>query len=105
MKKICTTGSMGSGKSFITKEFSKLGVPTLMMDDVAKLVQVKYVELIQKLQSRFPEGYPNGVLVKEIDEIMLQLEWENFMIHTKSDLHILADPKKVFLQRFKELSN
>ena len=64
MKKICVTGSMGSGKSFITKEFSKLGVPTLMMDDVAKLVQVKYLELIQKLQSRFPDGYPNGVLDK-----------------------------------------
>ena len=64
MKKICVTGSMGSGKSFITKEFSKLGVPTLMMDDVAKLVQIKYVELVQKLQSRFPEGYLNGVLDK-----------------------------------------
>jgi len=64
MKKICVTGSMGSGKSFITKEFSKLGVPTLMMDDIAKLVQVKYLELIQKLQSRFPDGYPNGVLDK-----------------------------------------
>lgn len=64
MKKICITASMGSGKSFITKEFSKLGVPTLMMDDVAKLVQIKYVELIQKLQSRFPDCYLNGVLDK-----------------------------------------
>jgi dephospho-CoA kinase len=64
MKKIAITGQMGSGKSFITKEFSKLGVPTLIMDEVAKLVQTTYPELIQKLESRFPEGYPNGVLDK-----------------------------------------
>lgn len=64
MKKICVTGSMGSGKSFIVKEFSKLGAPTIMMDDVAKLVQTTYPDLIQKLQVRFPEGYPNGILDK-----------------------------------------
>jgi dephospho-CoA kinase len=62
MKKVCVTGPMGSGKSFITKEFSKLGVPTLMMDDVAKLVQSTYPDLIQKLITRFPEGYSNGIL-------------------------------------------
>lgn len=66
MKKIAITGNQGSGKSFITKEFSKLGVPTLMMDDVAKLVQSIYPELIKKLQIRFPEGYTNGVLDKMI---------------------------------------
>lgn len=64
MKKIGISGQMGSGKSFIVREFSKLGVPTIMMDDVSKLVQVKYIELIKKLQSRFPEGYLNGVLDK-----------------------------------------
>ena len=64
MKKIACTGQMGSGKSFITREFSKLGVPTLMMDDVAKLVQIIYPDLIEKLKRRFPEGYPNGVLDK-----------------------------------------
>jgi dephospho-CoA kinase len=64
MKKIAITGQMGSGKSFITREFSKLGVQTLMMDDVAKLVQVKYSELVQKLKDRFPDGYPHGVLDK-----------------------------------------
>jgi len=64
MKKIAITGQMGSGKSFITREFSKLGVQTLMMDDVAKLVQTIYPHLIQKIQVRFPEGYPNGILDK-----------------------------------------
>jgi len=64
MKKIGITGNQGSGKSFIVREFSKLGVPTLMMDDVAKLVQTIYPDLIQKLQLRFPEGYPNGILDK-----------------------------------------
>ena len=62
MKKIVITGNQGSGKSFITKEFSKLGVPTLMMDDVAKLVQSTYPDLIQKLINRFPGGYSNGVI-------------------------------------------
>jgi dephospho-CoA kinase len=33
MKKIVITGNQGSGKSFITREFSKLGVPTLMIDN------------------------------------------------------------------------
>jgi dephospho-CoA kinase len=64
MKKIGITGNQGSGKSFIVKEFSKLGVPTIMMDDVAKLVQTIYPDLIQKLQVRFPEGYPDGILDK-----------------------------------------
>jgi dephospho-CoA kinase len=35
-----------------------------MMDDVAKLVQTIYPDLVQKLQLRFPEGYPNGILDK-----------------------------------------
>lgn len=64
MIRIGITGQMGSGKSFITKEFSKLGVPTIMMDDVAKMVQYTYPTLIDKLVERFPEGYPNGVLDK-----------------------------------------
>lgn len=64
MKKIGISGQMGSGKSFIVKVFSKLGVPTIMMDDVAKLVQTTYPDLIQKLQVRFPEGYPDGTLDK-----------------------------------------
>lgn len=72
-----------------------------------KLTNYKEIEdnLMKIIASKFGFQYPLSPEVKEIDEIMLQLEWENFMIHTKSDLHILADPKKVFLQRFKELSN
>ena len=45
MKKIGCTGQMGSGKSFIIREFSNLGVPTLMMDDVAKSIQNENIEL------------------------------------------------------------
>lgn len=116
MKKICTTGSMGSGKSFITKEFSKLGVPTLMMDDVAKLVQVKYVELIQKLQSRFPEGYPNGVLDKmkmreilffdksgqnlkdmaELIKLYLMMEIDNFYQENEDKPFVIVESALVF---------
>ena len=64
MIKIGITGQQGSGKSFITNEFSKLGVPTIMMDDIAKSVQYNNNELIKKLVDRFPDGYPNGILDK-----------------------------------------
>lgn len=64
MRRIAITGQMGSGKSFITREFSKLGVPILMMDDVAKEIQFTNKDLISELSKRFPEGYPNGVLDK-----------------------------------------
>jgi dephospho-CoA kinase len=73
MKKIAITGNQGSGKSFITREFSNLGVPTLMMDDVAKSIQNENVELNLKLRNRFPDGYPNGKLDRiKMREILFQ---------------------------------
>lgn len=91
MKKVCITGPMGSGKSFITKEFSKLGVPTLMMDDVAKLVQSTYPDLIQKLINRFPEGYSDGVLDRlKMREIL-------FFDQTGKNLKDMADLIKPYL--------
>jgi dephospho-CoA kinase len=73
MKKIAITGNQGSGKSFIIREFSNLGVPTLMMDDVAKSIQNENVELNLKLRNRFPDGYPNGKLDRiKMREILFQ---------------------------------
>lgn len=62
MNRVGVTGSMGSGKTFVIKEFGKIGVPILLMDDLAKQIQITNKELIEKLVDRFPEGYPNGVL-------------------------------------------
>lgn len=62
MNRVGITGSMGSGKTFVIKEFEKIGVPILLMDDLAKEIQISNKELIKKLIARFPEGYPNGVL-------------------------------------------
>ena len=97
MKRVCITASMGSGKSFITKEFSKLGVPTLLMDEVAKLVQVKYLDLIQKLKERFTEGYPNGILDKPKMRELL------FFDKTGQNLKDMSDLIKPYL--FIELEN
>lgn len=62
MTRVGVTGSMGSGKTFIISEFSKLGVPILLMDNVAKEIQTTNKELNKKLVERFPDGYPGGVL-------------------------------------------
>ena len=62
MRKIGITGQMGSGKSFVTREIEKLGVPVFIMDIEARKIQETNQELIQKLQERFPECYKDGVL-------------------------------------------
>lgn len=62
MRKIGITGQMGSGKSFVTREIEKLGVPVFIMDIEARKIQGTNQELIQKLQERFPECYKDGVL-------------------------------------------
>ncbi len=52
MKKIGITGNQGSGKTFITNESSKLGVPTLLMDVVAKQVQSDYKDPSEEYDNR-----------------------------------------------------
>jgi len=89
MKKIAVTSQMGSGKTFITKEFNKLGVPILIMDDLAKQVQITNQDLIDELCKRFPEGYPNGVLDKmKLREILFNDETGK----NKKDISIIIRP-------------
>ena len=89
MKKIGITGQMGSGKTFITKQFEKLGIPTLIMDEVAKEIQVTNTDLITELSSRFPEGYPNGILDKiKMREILFMDETGK----NKKDISIIIRP-------------
>lgn len=89
MKRIAITGNQGSGKSFITREFSKLGVPTLMMDDVAKEIQFTNKDLISELSKRFPEGYPNGVLDKMK---MREILFTDKTGQNKKDISIIIRP-------------
>ena len=89
MKRIGITANQGSGKTFIVKEFSKLGVPTLIMDDVAKEIQVSNKELIAELSERFPDGYPNGVLDKmKMREILFMDETGK----NRKDISIILRP-------------
>ena len=65
MKKLGITGSMGSGKTFITMKFAALGVPILVMDQVVKQLQNTNESLIKKIKKRFPDSYTGNVMNRE----------------------------------------
>jgi len=65
MKRVVITGSMGSGKSFISMKFATLGVPVLIMDQVVKQLQMTNESLIKKIKKRFPDSYTGNVMNKE----------------------------------------
>ena len=73
----------------------------------SKLANYKEIEdnLMKVISQKFGFQYPFSQDVKDVDELMLQIEWDNFMVRTKNDLHILSKPKEIFLNRFRELSN
>ena len=65
MKRIAITGSMGSGKTFISMKFASLGVPVLIMDQVVKQLQTTNESLIKKIKRRFPDSYTGNIMNKE----------------------------------------
>lgn len=89
MKKIGITANQGSGKTFVINEFSKIGIPTLIMDNVVKELQTNNKEVIKELSNRFPEGFPNGLLDKfKMREILFNdLSGKN-----KLDISIIIQP-------------
>lgn len=89
MKKVGITANQGSGKTFVINEFSKIGIPTLIMDNVVKDLQTNNKEVIKKLSDRFPEGFPNGLLDKfKMREILFNdLSGKN-----KLDISIIIQP-------------
>ena len=97
MRKIGITGQMGSGKSFVTREMEKLGVPVFIMDIEAKKLQATNQELISKLQSRFPDCYNNGVLDREKTREVL------FGDETRKNLRDMDNIIRPYI--LKELSN
>lgn len=60
--------------------------------------------IMRVISKKFGFTYPLSSEVKHIDEIMLQLEWDNFVTKEKNDLIIYSDPKSVFLNQFKLLT-
>jgi dephospho-CoA kinase len=64
MKKIGVTGSIGSGKSTVTKIFSQLGVPVYDADSRAKKLMVSSPALIADIKVLFGEAayLPSGEL-------------------------------------------
>jgi dephospho-CoA kinase len=64
MLKVGITGLMGSGKSYISSQFSELGVPVYNSDERAKWVNNNIPELKEQLIAEFGDVYTNGVLDK-----------------------------------------
>lgn len=64
MKKIGVTGSIGSGKSTVTKIFSQLGVPVYDADSRAKWLMVSSPALISDIKALFGQAayLPSGDL-------------------------------------------
>jgi dephospho-CoA kinase len=59
------TGVMGSGKSFISEIFAKLGAYTYNTDMVSKMVQEKNQELRTKIIEKFGEKYYDGKVINK----------------------------------------
>ena len=64
MLRVGITGLMGSGKSYISSQFSELGVPVYNSDDRAKWVNNNIPELKEQLIAEFGDVYTNGLLDK-----------------------------------------
>lgn len=93
MKKIGLTGSIGSGKSIVSKVFSILGVKIYYADNEAKKI-LEYVEIKNALSDRFGCGIlspDNEIDRKKLASIVFSnkdaLEYLNSLIHplVKSD--------------------
>lgn len=65
MKKIAISAQMGSGKSFISLEFAKLGIPLFTMDEVTRFLQNNNKSLKDKIEHKFPGSYSNGKMNKD----------------------------------------
>lgn len=116
MKKIAITASMGSGKTFIVNEFSKLGVPILIMDEVVRTLQENDKDLIKELSNRFPGSYKNGSFdkikmreilfsdktgknLKDISTIInpyLYKEIDNFFIKNSKKEYVIIESALIF---------
>ena len=66
MKKIGITGGIGSGKTYISKVFTSLGIPVFNADVESKKLMITSKKLMDSVKSEFGENiYVNGNLNKE----------------------------------------
>lgn len=66
MKKIGITGGIGSGKTYISKVFTSLGIPVFNADVESKKLMITSKKLMDLVKSEFGENiYVNGNLNKE----------------------------------------
>lgn len=66
MLKTGLTGNIGSGKSYIGKVFSAMGIPVYHSDVKARMMMDKNPVLIRRIKESFGESmYPDGMLDKE----------------------------------------
>lgn len=64
MKRVGITGPIGSGKSYISKEFEKLGIKIFNSDDSAKYLMDNNNELKEKIIKEFGQVYDsNGNII------------------------------------------
>lgn len=96
MKKIAITAQMGAGKSFISLEFAKLGIPLFTMDEVTRFLQNNNKSLKDKIEHRFPGSYTNGKMNK--DAIINYLFYD-----TKSEVNLKDISAIIKPYLFKEL--
>jgi dephospho-CoA kinase len=92
MRKIGITGSMGSGKTFISMKFASLDVPVLIIDQVTKQLQNTNKELISKIKKRFPGSYDGDIMNKNF---MIQ---KLFFDDTGENLKDISEIIKPFLK-------
>jgi len=92
------TGSIGSGKTTVCKEWEKLGAKVIYADDLAKELMVSHSELKKSLiQSFGPETYhPDGTLNRP------HLIRHAFEMGRVEELNSLVHP--AVAQKFKEIS-
>lgn len=66
MIKVGITASMGSGKTFIVKCFSDLGISTFIMDEVVKMIYMTSVDFKNKISIVFPQFIKDEKIDKKI---------------------------------------
>ena len=67
MIKVCITGEMGSGKSYCSKLFEKLGIPVFYTDDISRTIFNTNQELRKKICKEFGNIYnEDGIIITKL---------------------------------------
>ena len=73
-KKIAITGGIGSGKSTVLREISKMGYPVFSCDEIYKEIMLSQA-YVEKIYEKFPQCIKDGTIDRKIlSEIVFQNE-------------------------------